>query len=69
MVVPAGSPMTIMTKTAIPVLRQGLIRRQRLLDILYRSLDRKLILVTAAAGYGKTSLLVEFAHDTEFPVC
>ena len=67
--VPAGLPMTIMTRTVIPVLRQGLIRRQRPLDILYRSLDHKLILVAAAAGYGKTSLLVDFAHDTELPVC
>ncbi|MBN1314677.1 MAG: tetratricopeptide repeat protein [Anaerolineales bacterium] len=61
--------MTILTKTIIPVRRNSLIRRQRLLDTLYRNLDYKLTLVTAAAGFGKTSLLVDFAHDTELPVC
>lgn len=61
--------MTILTKTIIPVRRKSLIRRQRLLDTLYRNLDYKLTLVTAAAGFGKTSLLVDFARDTELPVC
>lgn len=61
--------MTILTKTIVPVRRRGLVRRQRLLDVLYQGLDCKLTLVTAAAGYGKTSLLTEFAHDVELPVC
>ena len=61
--------MTVMTKIIIPVRRKGLVRRQRLLDNLYRNLDQKLTLVTAAAGYGKTSLLADFAHDSEIPVC
>ncbi len=61
--------MTILTKAKVPVRRPGLVRRQRLLDVVYHSLDSKLILIAAAAGYGKTSLLVDFAHDTELPVC
>jgi ATP/maltotriose-dependent transcriptional regulator MalT/DNA-binding SARP family transcriptional activator len=32
-------------------------------------MDRKLIIVSAPAGYGKSSLLVDFVHDTDLPVC
>jgi LuxR family maltose regulon positive regulatory protein len=61
--------MTILTRVMVPVRRPGWVRRQRLLDSLFRSLDYKLTLVTATAGYGKTTLLTEFAHDVELPVC
>ena len=61
--------MQIITNTIVPERHRGLVRRQRLLDFLYQNLDRKLTLVAAAAGYGKTSLLVDFAHETELPVC
>jgi len=43
--------------------------RQRLLDILHELVDYKLIILVAPAGYGKTVLLVDFAHHTELPVC
>ncbi len=61
--------MSIKTKLIVPARRSGLVRRQRLLDVLYRNLDRKLTLVTAAAGFGKTSLLVDFAREVELSVC
>jgi LuxR family maltose regulon positive regulatory protein len=61
--------MTILTRVMVPVRRPGWVRRQRLLDSLFRSLDHKVTLVTAAAGYGKTTLLTEFAHEVELPVC
>jgi len=63
-----GNPL-IVTKYLIPGRRPALLRRPRLLDFLYEHLDRKLILVSAPAGYGKTSLLAEFAHDVDLPVC
>lgn len=63
-----GKPL-IVTKYLIPGRRPALLRRPRLLDFLYEHLDRKLILVSAPAGYGKTSLLAEFAHDVDVPVC
>ena len=61
--------MTILTKVMVPVRRPGWVRRQRLLDQLFRCLDYKVTLLTATAGYGKTTLLTDFAHEVELPVC
>lgn len=44
------------------------LRRPRLLDFLHENIHRKLILVAAAAGYGKSSLLADFAHEVDYPV-
>ena len=57
------------TRITIPRRRQELISRQRLLDLLNDLIDYRLILITAPAGYGKTSLLVDFAAQTDLPVC
>jgi len=57
------------TKVLVPRRRADTIRRQRLLDILYRNLDHRLTVVHAPAGYGKTTLLVDFVHDLAMPVC
>jgi ATP/maltotriose-dependent transcriptional regulator MalT len=59
----------LVTKIVVPSRRPDVLRRQRLLDFMHEYLGRKLLLVSAAAGYGKTSLLVDFVHDTELPVC
>ncbi len=65
-----GSPAPlIITKLRVPRRRSDLLPRHRLVDFIHTHLDRKLILVSAPAGYGKTTLLIEFAHDTELPVC
>lgn len=43
--------------------------RPKLVDRLLEFLPRRLILVTAPAGYGKTSLLVDFDESGGIPVC
>ena len=55
-------------KFSIPARPADLLRRPRLLNFLHENIQRKLVLVSAAAGYGKTTLIVDFAHDTEYPV-
>ncbi|NLT74414.1 MAG: tetratricopeptide repeat protein [Chloroflexi bacterium] len=46
-----------------------LLRRERLVSFMHSNINHKLIMVSAGAGYGKTSLLVDYAHDADLPVC
>jgi len=57
------------TKVILPQRRKDLFSRQRLISLLYDLLDEKLVLVIAPAGYGKTSLLIDFAYQVDLPVC
>lgn len=51
------------TKILIPRRRADLLTRQRLLDQMSGFIDQKLVIVAAPAGYGKTSLLVDFLQQ------
>jgi len=65
----AGSiPPLIYTKVRLPRL-SNLLSRPRLLDWLHENIHRKLLLVCAGPGYGKTPLLVDFGRSADLPVC
>ena len=55
-------------KYTVPNPRAGVLRRQRLVDALHENLPDTLQLISAPAGFGKTSLLADFARDTDLPV-
>ena len=52
----------------LPVLHQPTIVRPDLLDKMRLSLHHKLTVIAAPPGYGKTTLVAQFAHDTSVPV-
>lgn len=56
-------------KITLPGRRSELLSRQRLINMLDEFLDYRLIAIIAPAGYGKTSTLVDFAHQTHVPTC
>jgi len=59
----------LISKVSLPERRKDVLRRVRLVDALHQNLHRKLTFVSAPAGYGKTTLLVDFASDVDAVVC
>ncbi|MDI6840041.1 MAG: sigma 54-interacting transcriptional regulator [bacterium] len=55
----------VKTKITPPKLGKNILKRQRLLDLLRTNLDKKLILISADAGYGKTTLISDLASEIE----
>jgi LuxR family transcriptional regulator, maltose regulon positive regulatory protein len=54
----------IATKLYVPKPRSGLLTRPRLRDRLHRGAESRLTLVSAPAGFGKTTLLAEWLAET-----
>lgn len=64
-----GLNLEFLTKVLPPRRRPDILRRQRLVDFLHEHVTLKVQTITAAAGYGKTTLLADFAGDIDIPVC
>jgi LuxR family maltose regulon positive regulatory protein len=58
----------VRSKLLVPSLA-GLLHRPRVCQAIERGLECKLTLISAPAGYGKTSALVDFAQHSPVPVC
>ena len=56
-----------LSKVQRPSLRREILRRERLLDWLKVKIHNRIVLVTAEAGYGKTTLLADFARHHRRP--
>src|SRR4030042_6408687 len=61
------SPNLLVTKLYPPPARKNLVQRQRLIQLLNDAWqqDKKLPLVSAAAGYGKTTLVTEWVRGLQ----
>ena len=57
------------TRAAIPRRRPHTVRRRRLLGALRGNLGRRLTVLSAPAGYGKTTLLLDFVEDAGLNAC
>jgi ATP/maltotriose-dependent transcriptional regulator MalT/two-component SAPR family response regulator len=57
------------TRILIPKKGNTVITRPRLLDLLHEHINLSTHVISAPTGYGKTTLLVDFACDLDVPVC
>jgi len=64
----ASCNVLLLTKLAVPTTRSGAVSRPRLVAQLNRGLERKLTLVSAPPGFGKTTLVSEWLRQSQLPV-
>ncbi|HEU5086163.1 MAG TPA: hypothetical protein VFT99_01915, partial [Roseiflexaceae bacterium] len=63
---PAGEPALLLeTKLRPPAIRRGALERPALRQLLDHALAHRLTVITAPAGYGKTTLLAQWCHSLE----
>jgi LuxR family transcriptional regulator, maltose regulon positive regulatory protein len=62
------SEMILATKLFVPVPQPNVVRRSRLSRLLGKGLDRKLSLISAPAGFGKTTLISQWLSEQDRPV-
>ncbi|MEM8860450.1 MAG: tetratricopeptide repeat protein [Chloroflexota bacterium] len=58
----------LQTKLFIPQLRTSIVPRQNLIKQLNKGLDSRLTLVSAPAGFGKTTIVIQWIHSCELPI-
>lgn len=58
-----------LSKIKQPKQKPQTLKRFRLLDLLHQNIHRKLTFLCASAGFGKTTLLVDFADDVDAKIC
>ena len=58
----------MMTKLLPPRVSSELINRPRIFELFNQNRDRKFIVVTAPAGYGKTVAILQYVNTLEVPV-
>ncbi len=59
--------LVLLSKLQAPQLKTKTLHRKRLVDLLRMNLDKKVILIYAGAGYGKTTLLSQFLSSEDIP--
>jgi LuxR family transcriptional regulator, maltose regulon positive regulatory protein len=64
---PTGAENILRTKLMAPRVPAGLVQREALLSRLDEGLARKLTLITAPTGFGKTTLTSQWIHTRPFP--
>ncbi|MDD5087715.1 MAG: BTAD domain-containing putative transcriptional regulator [bacterium] len=64
----ARPPIIAITNITPPQFGQKTVRRERIIRLLNENFDKRLILVCAGAGYGKTTVLSEFVALSKTPV-
>lgn len=65
----ATANVELATKVLIPRRGNNVICRRRLLESLHEYIQLRAQVISAPAGYGKTTLLIDFANDLDIPVC
>ena len=60
-------PSLLLSKFHIPNIKPNLVPRSRLLDLLEKGLTKKIILLSAPAGFGKTTLLANWLREITLP--
>jgi LuxR family maltose regulon positive regulatory protein len=59
----------VKTKLYVPRLPNDLVHRSRLIEKINQGVRHKLVLITASAGFGKSTMLAEWAAQSKLPVC
>jgi len=68
---PKGAPLEVpfVAKVKLPERRPAIVRRERLAEALGKASQNRIAIVSAPAGYGKTTLLQHFVQSGEAAAC